>query len=49
MLAALTADPGLVNEHEGFAPRPAYRPTTRFERRALRAGRPIFDLVYRRY
>ena len=48
MLAALTADPGLVNLHDGFAPRPAYRPETRFERRALRAGRPVFDLVFRR-
>jgi tRNA (guanine-N7-)-methyltransferase len=48
MLATLTADPGLVNLHDGFAPRPAYRPETRFERRALRAGRPVFDLVFRR-
>jgi tRNA (guanine-N7-)-methyltransferase len=48
MLATLTGDPGLVNLHDGFAPRPAYRPETRFERRALRAGRPVFDLVFRR-
>jgi tRNA (guanine-N7-)-methyltransferase len=48
MLTTLTADPGLVNLHDGFAPRPAYRPETRFERRALRAGRPVFDLVFRR-
>jgi tRNA (guanine-N7-)-methyltransferase len=49
MLATLTADPGLVNLHHGYAPRPAHRPETRFERRALRAGRPVFDLVFRRH
>jgi tRNA (guanine-N7-)-methyltransferase len=48
MLAALSADPELVNAHDGFAPRPAYRPLTRFERRGVRAGRRIFDLVFRR-
>ena len=48
MLATLTADPGLVNLHDGYAPRPPHRPETRFERRALRAGRPVFDLLFRR-
>ncbi|MFG2063030.1 tRNA (guanosine(46)-N7)-methyltransferase TrmB [Micromonospora sp. NPDC048871] len=48
MRVTLDADPGLVNLHEGYAPRPAHRPVTRFERRALRAGRPIADLIYRR-
>jgi tRNA (guanine-N7-)-methyltransferase len=47
-LATLTAEPLLVNAHDGFAPRPAHRPRTRFEERALRAGRPVFDLVFRR-
>ncbi|MEW2375117.1 tRNA (guanosine(46)-N7)-methyltransferase TrmB [Micromonospora sp. NPDC047812] len=48
MRQTLDADPGLVDAHEGFAPRPAHRPVTKFERRALRAGRPIFDLIHRR-
>ncbi|WP_411970755.1 tRNA (guanosine(46)-N7)-methyltransferase TrmB [Micromonospora peucetia] len=48
MRVTLDADPGLVNAHDGFAPRPAHRPVTKFERRALRADRPIFDLIYRR-
>lgn len=48
MLATLTADPELVNTCAGFADRPAYRPETKFERRGVRAGRPIFDLVFRR-
>ncbi len=48
MLETLTADPGLSNAHGGFAPRPADRPVTKFERRALAAGRRIFDLEFTR-
>ncbi|MBX7268021.1 tRNA (guanosine(46)-N7)-methyltransferase TrmB [Micromonospora sp. Llam7] len=48
MRATLDADPGLTNPYDGYAPRPAHRPVTRFERRALAAGRPIADLIYRR-
>jgi tRNA (guanine-N7-)-methyltransferase len=47
-LAALAADPGLVNAHDGYAPRPAHRPRTRFEQRAVLAGRPVVDLVFHR-
>ncbi|MFE9201775.1 tRNA (guanosine(46)-N7)-methyltransferase TrmB [Micromonospora sp. NPDC007230] len=48
MRETLTADPELVDVHGDYAPRPAHRPVTKFERRALIAGRPIFDLVHRR-
>ncbi|MFI6266457.1 tRNA (guanosine(46)-N7)-methyltransferase TrmB [Micromonospora sp. NPDC051006] len=48
MRATLDADPELVDPHGGFAPRPAHRPVTKFERRALTAGRPIFDLIRHR-
>ncbi|WP_425412729.1 tRNA (guanosine(46)-N7)-methyltransferase TrmB [Micromonospora halophytica] len=48
MRETLTADPELVDVHGGYAPRPAHRPVTKFERRALTAGRPIFDLVHTR-
>lgn len=48
MLEVLTADPGLRNRHEGYAPRPASRPVTRFERRALAAGRAVYDLEFTR-
>ncbi|MFC8847578.1 MULTISPECIES: tRNA (guanosine(46)-N7)-methyltransferase TrmB [unclassified Micromonospora] len=48
MRETLTADPGLVDVHGGYAPRPAHRPVTKFERRALTAGRPVVDLVHRR-
>ena len=32
----------------GFAPRPGTRPVTKFERRGLKLGHEVFDLVYRR-
>jgi tRNA (guanine-N7-)-methyltransferase len=48
MLEALSSEPSLVNTVEGFAPRPAWRPKTRFEARGVRLGHPVFDLVFRR-
>ena len=48
MLAVLGAEPLLANTAEGYAPRPAYRPETRFERRGLRLGHGVWDLVFRR-
>ena len=48
MLAAFAADAELVNPYRGEAPRPAHRPVTRFERRALDAGRPVIDIIVRR-
>lgn len=46
MLAAGTATKTLRNEHAGWAPRPAFRPLTRFERRGLAAGHQILDLEF---
>jgi tRNA (guanine-N7-)-methyltransferase len=47
MAETLDADPGLTAT--GPAQRPeTQRPVTRFERRALRSGRPSTDLTYRR-
>jgi tRNA (guanine-N7-)-methyltransferase len=46
MLAALGADPGLANANDGFAPRPAHRPLTKFEQRGIDAGRRVHDLVF---
>lgn len=48
MRETLDADPELVDAYGGFAPRPAHRPVTKFERRAIIAGRPVADLIYRR-
>jgi tRNA (guanine-N7-)-methyltransferase len=46
MLQVLSAEPALLNTAAGFAPRPAYRPATRFERRAIRLGHSSRDLVF---
>ncbi|WP_326559656.1 tRNA (guanosine(46)-N7)-methyltransferase TrmB [Micromonospora sp. NBC_01796] len=48
MRQTLTDDPALVNAYAGYAPRPEHRPVTKFERRALAAGRPISDLIFHR-
>jgi tRNA (guanine-N7-)-methyltransferase len=48
MLAVLGAEPLLRNTVEGFAPRPGYRPQTKFETRGLRLGHPVFDLIFKR-
>lgn len=44
----LDATPGLSREHDGWAPRFAGRPVTKYEQRGLEAGRTIYDLSYRR-
>jgi tRNA (guanine-N7-)-methyltransferase len=48
MLEVLSAQPSLVNTADGFAPRPAYRPLTKFERRGDQLGQPAQDLVFRK-
>jgi tRNA (guanine-N7-)-methyltransferase len=35
-------------ECKGFAPRPAYRPVTKFENRGLKLGHGVWDIVFRR-
>ena len=44
MQECFAADP---RWHGGVIERPTWRPVTRYERRALSAGRPIVDLLYR--
>ncbi|WP_285651736.1 tRNA (guanosine(46)-N7)-methyltransferase TrmB [Actinomycetospora sp. NBRC 106375] len=39
------AEPLLENRHRGFAPRPPWRPRTKFEARAEQEGRPSRDLL----
>ena len=48
MLAVMGAEPALVNTADSYAPRPAYRPVTKFENRGLRLGHGVWDLVFRR-
>lgn len=48
MLEVLGAEAALVNTAEGFAPRPAYRPLTKFENRGIRLGHGVWDVVFRK-
>jgi tRNA (guanine-N7-)-methyltransferase len=48
VLAVLTAEPQLENTSPGYAPRPDYRPLTKFEQRGIRLGHGVWDLVFRR-
>ena len=48
MLTLSTTEPTLENLHGGFAPNAGERPATRFERRGLRKGHDVFDLILQR-
>jgi tRNA (guanine-N7-)-methyltransferase len=53
MLAVLNAEPFLHNTTTdpalgGYAPKPDYRPLTKFENRGLRLGHGVWDLVFAR-
>ena len=48
MMVELSQCKLLQNQHQGFAPRPDWRPLTKFEARGLRLGHPVADLVFRR-
>jgi tRNA (guanine-N7-)-methyltransferase len=48
MLAACSAEPTLRNVYTDWAPRPGWRPVTKFERRAAAEGRPVRDLIFKR-
>jgi tRNA (guanine-N7-)-methyltransferase len=48
MLQVLGAEAALVNTAEAYAPRPAWRPQTKFETRGLKLGHGVWDLLFRR-
>ncbi|GHU03027.1 tRNA (guanine-N(7)-)-methyltransferase [Betaproteobacteria bacterium] len=48
ILLVLSAEALLQNTADTYAPRPAYRPLTKFEQRGLRLGHGVWDLVFRR-
>ena len=48
VLAVLSSTPGLRNTARDFAPRPPTRPETKFERRGLRLGHGVWDIVFER-
>jgi tRNA (guanine-N7-)-methyltransferase len=49
MLEVLSAEPLLKNSANGFAPRPAWRPQTKFETRGLKLGHGVWDVVFLRH
>jgi tRNA (guanine-N7-)-methyltransferase len=48
VLATVSAEPLLVNTAAGFAPRPQWRPLTKFEARGQKLGHDVFDIVFAR-
>jgi tRNA (guanine-N7-)-methyltransferase len=48
MLDVLSANLDLVNTADGYAPRPEYRPLTKFEKRGVRMGHAVWDLIFRK-
>lgn len=48
MLEVLTACELLDNQNKDYAPRPDYRPQTKFETRGLNLGHGVWDLIFTR-
>lgn len=48
MLEVLRAESKLQNQHADFAPRPAWRPVTKFEARGSKLGHGVWDLLFER-
>ncbi len=48
ILAVLCAESALANTAQGFAPRPDYRPLTKFESRGLALGHGVWDIIFRK-
>ena len=46
ILQILTQEPQLSNTACDFAPRPQYRPFTKFEQRGLKLGHNVWDLIF---
>ena len=48
MLEVLSAETSLENTAAGYAPRPDYRPLTKFEQRGIRLGHGVWDVIFRK-
>jgi tRNA (guanine-N7-)-methyltransferase len=48
VLEVLRHTPGLRNTAQDYAPRPSTRPETKFERRGIRLGHGVWDIVFTR-
>jgi tRNA (guanine-N7-)-methyltransferase len=46
MLQVLGAEATLANTADGYAPRPDWRPLTKFENRGINLGHGVWDLVF---
>ncbi len=46
VLGVFSAEPLLQNTAPDYAPRPAYRPLTKFEQRGLKLGHGVWDLMF---
>lgn len=48
MLEVLSGEASLLNSGDGFAPRPDYRPLTKFENRGIRLGHGVWDVIFKK-
>ncbi len=48
VLGILQAEPMLKNTAQDYAPKPAYRPLTKFENRGIRLGHGVWDIIFTR-
>ena len=48
IMEVFSANAELQNTAEAYAPRPAYRPLTKFEARGIRLGHGVWDIVFTR-
>ena len=48
ILEVLEAEPLLKNTAAGYAPKPDYRPLTKFENRGIKLGHGVWDVVFER-
>ncbi|HEX8979824.1 MAG TPA: tRNA (guanosine(46)-N7)-methyltransferase TrmB [Parasulfuritortus sp.] len=48
MLDVLSGERTLANTAKDYAPRPDYRPLTKFEKRGLKLGHGVWDLIFRK-
>jgi tRNA (guanine-N7-)-methyltransferase len=39
---------GFANTHKDYAPKPDYRPNTKFERRGENLGHGVWDLIFKK-
>ena len=46
VLGILKAEPLLANSANDYAPKPAYRPLTKFENRGIKLGHGVWDLIF---